>query len=100
MKRTVGISISIDLCGLNCELVCVDCCIFNYCVGLLWYNIVCLSPEWRSVARVGIFKLLKSPVIDYKKSISPGYIGGSVRHNPILTRFLAPRDCSKIPALG
>ncbi len=27
--------ISADLCGLNCELLCVDSCIFNYFVGLL-----------------------------------------------------------------
>ncbi len=35
ITRTVRSSVYIDLCGLNCKLVCVDCCIFNYFVGLL-----------------------------------------------------------------
>ncbi len=46
-----------------------------------------------------IFKLLRRPRIDSKKPIPPAYVvGGPVRH-PIPTRFLAPIDCIKIPAL-
>jgi hypothetical protein len=50
----------------------------------------------------GIFKLLGSPVIDSKESIPPAYVAWRINQqydNPILTRFLAPIDCSKIPAL-
>ncbi len=41
----------------------------------------------------GTFWLLRSPGIDSKESIPPPY------DNLIPARFLAPRDCSKIPAL-
>jgi hypothetical protein len=45
-------------------------------------------------ARGGIFKLLRSPGIDSKESVPPAYVA----LHPILTRFLAPIDRSKIPA--
>jgi hypothetical protein len=47
--------------------------------------------------RASIFKRLWSPGIDSKGSIPPAYVAG--RYNPIPTRFLAPIDCLKIPAL-
>ncbi len=67
----------------------------------------------------GIFKLLRSPGIDFKESIPPAYVAwagifkllwspgidsaslcslAGRYDNPIPTRFLAPKDCSKIPA--
>ncbi len=47
-----------------------------------------------------IFKRLWSPGIDLKESIPPAYEAhGPVYDNPISTRFLAPIDCLKIPAL-
>jgi hypothetical protein len=46
--------------------------------------------------RGGIFKLLRSSRIDSKVPILPGCVGRY--DNPILTRFLAPTDCLKIPA--
>ncbi len=40
-----------------------------------------------------IFKILRSPRIDARESITTGRCD-----NPIPTRFLAPKDCLKIPA--
>ncbi len=51
----------------------------------------CLQPHHRD----SIFKLLRSPGID---SASLCSLAGRY-DNPITTRFLAPIDCSKIPAL-
>jgi len=70
--------------------------------------------------RGGIFKLLRSPGIDPKESITPAYVALTVTEprnrfkgsdsaslcrlagrydNPIPIQFLARIDCSKIPAL-
>jgi hypothetical protein len=58
-----------------------------------------LPPEregdslWGIQNRARIWKRLRSPGIDSKESVFAGRYD-----NPILTRFLAPIDCSKIPA--
>jgi hypothetical protein len=44
-------------------------------------------------------KLLWSPGIDSKEMIPPAYALAGLYNNPILARFLAPLDCSKVPAL-
>ncbi len=45
------------------------------------------------------FRTLRSPGIDSKEWISPAYEAHARRYdNPIPNRFLAPTDCSKIPA--
>ncbi len=44
-----------------------------------------------------IFKYIRNPWIDSKESIPPAYV--ACYDNPIPTRFLAPIDCLKIPAL-
>ncbi len=71
--------------------------ILNSMGQLLQYNIAD-HTGWCSKRgyRARIFKLLKSPRIDSKKSIPPA----GRYDNPIPTRFLAPIDCLKIPALG
>ncbi len=53
--------------------------------------------------RARIFKLLRNPRIDSKKPVSPGCVlcvqpAGPVRQ-PHPTRFLAPLECLKTPAL-
>jgi hypothetical protein len=51
--------------------------------------------------RDGIFKHVKSPGIDSKEIDAAGLCSLAGRYdNPILTRFLAPIDCLKIPAQG
>ncbi len=54
-----------------------------------------------SKSRYGNFKLSRSPGIDSKESKPPAYLAwrAVLYGNPIPTRFLAPIDCSKIPAL-
>jgi hypothetical protein len=47
------------------------------------------------VCRDGIFKLLRSPGIDFNESIPPAYVVW--RAGPVPTRFLAPIDFYKIP---
>jgi hypothetical protein len=49
--------------------------------------------------RARIFKLLKGPRIDSKESIPPACSLTGRNDNPLPTRFLAPIDCLKIPAL-
>ena len=59
-----------------------------------------LSQIWKNRAR--IFKLLRSPRIDAKEPVPPGCVLCSLAgqyDNPISSRFLAPIDCLKIPAL-
>jgi hypothetical protein len=47
------------------------------------------------------FKHLWSPGIDSKEWIPPAYVASRAGYdNPIPTRFLAPVDCLKIPALA
>ncbi len=47
------------------------------------------------------FKLLRSQIIDSKQPIPPGCVAWrAVYDNPIPSRFLAPIDCLKIPALA
>jgi hypothetical protein len=43
-------------------------------------------------------KLLWSPGIDSKELIPPAYALAGLYNNPIPARFLAPLDCSKVPA--
>jgi hypothetical protein len=45
-----------------------------------------------------ILKLLWSPGIDSKELIPPAYALEGLYNNPIPARFLAPLDCSKVPA--
>jgi hypothetical protein len=51
-----------------------------------------------SYSREGIFKLL-SLGVDSKELIPPAYVDLCQYDNPIPTRFLAPIECTKIPAL-
>jgi hypothetical protein len=55
------------------------------------------------VYRAGIFKLLRSSGIYSTESIPPGYrlcSGRAGRYdNPVPSRFLGPKDWSKMPAL-
>ena len=55
---------------------------------------------WVSVGiRARIFKLLRSPRIDSKDYIPPAYVAWRAGTTTLfLTRFLAPLNCSKIPA--
>jgi hypothetical protein len=66
----------------------------RYRVGIGW--------SFRPASRDGIFKhFLRSPGIDSKESIPPSYVPSSLAgwyDNPTPSRFLAPIDCSKIPA--
>jgi hypothetical protein len=43
-------------------------------------------------------KLLWSPGIDSKELILPAYALAGLYNNPIPAQFLAPLDCSKVPA--
>jgi hypothetical protein len=43
-------------------------------------------------------KLLWSPGIDSQELIPPAYALAGLYNNPIPARFLAPLDCSKVPA--
>ncbi len=57
-------------------------------------NLACLSWD-------GIFKLLRNLGIDSKESIPPTYVAWRAGATTLFpTRFLAPIDCSKIPALA
>ncbi len=59
-----------------------------------------LSSPPRFEDRDEFFKLLRSPGIDSKESITPAYVASGDRYDkPFPTRFLAPIDCSKIPTL-
>ncbi len=50
--------------------------------------------------RAGIFKPLRSPGIDSKEIDTASLCSlAGLYDNPIPTRFLAPSDCTKIPAL-
>ncbi len=50
--------------------------------------------------RARILKCLRSTGFDSKDSILPAYVAWLPRNdNPIPTRFLAPIDCLKIPAV-
>jgi hypothetical protein len=57
-------------------------------------------PQWQGDVRARIFKLLRHPDIDSKESIPPAYAARRAGRydNPIPNWFLAPIDCSKIPA--
>ncbi len=51
-------------------------------------------------SRYGIFKLLRGQRVSSKESIPPAYVATAGQYdNPIPTQFLAPIDCSKMPAL-
>jgi hypothetical protein len=54
-----------------------------------------LCARQSSSIRGGIFKLLRTPGIDSKESISPAYVALRAAST---TLFLAPIDCYKIPA--
>jgi hypothetical protein len=58
------------------------------------------KTNWIEVKRTeAVFvKLLWSPGIDSKELIPPAYVLAGLYNNPIPTRFLAPLDCSKVPA--
>ncbi len=67
----------------------------------------CKIRVWRHASQliwesVRIFKLLRSPRIDFKEPIPPGCIAISLAgryDDPIPTQFLAPIDCLKVPTL-
>jgi hypothetical protein len=69
---------------------------------------VAIADFWRTSHHVGknqprarILTLLRCPGIDSKESIPPAYVaGGPVRKPYSCSGFLAPIDCSKIPALA
>jgi hypothetical protein len=56
--------------------------------------------NWIEVKRTeAIFlKLLVSPGLDSKELIPPAYALAGLNNNPIPAQFLAPLDCSKVPA--
>jgi hypothetical protein len=58
--------------------------------------------NWIEVKRTeAVFlKLLWSPGIDSKELILPAHALAGLYSNPIPARFLAPLDCSKVPAPG
>jgi hypothetical protein len=58
------------------------------------------KTNWIEVKRTeAVFlKLLWSPGIDSKELIPPAYALAGLYINPIPARFLAPLDCSKVPA--
>jgi hypothetical protein len=58
------------------------------------------KTNWIEVKRTeAVFlKLLWSPGIDSKELIPPAYALAGLYNNPIPARFLAPLDCSKVPA--
>ncbi len=68
-----------------------------YVVLALWlqYFLHC----WNNIARSRTFKLLRRLGIDLRNGFrQPMYSLACRYDNPIPTRFLAPLDCSKIPA--
>jgi hypothetical protein len=67
-------------------------CNFWFTMGPTGLAMLCFGGEH--------FKLIRSPRIDCKESILPAYVArqAGTTYNPIPTRFLAPIDCSKIPA--
>jgi hypothetical protein len=58
------------------------------------------KTNWIEVKRTeAVFlKLLWSPGINSKELIPPAYVLAGLYNNPIPARFLAPLDCSKVPA--
>jgi hypothetical protein len=58
-----------------------------------------LGGGGRGARGAGIFKLLRSPTIVSKESIPPAYVAWRPGTTTLFL-FLAPIDCSKIPALG
>jgi hypothetical protein len=84
--------------------------VMDLCIRLQLHFWVSKPPMWTSTAMHGsifwsgswarIFKLLRSPEIDSKESISPAYVALAGRYgNPLPTRFLSPKDYLKMPAL-
>jgi hypothetical protein len=69
-------------------------------LGLLLGKIEVKKMNWMEVKRTeAVFlKLLWSPGIDSKELIPPACALAGLYNNPISARFLAPLDCSKVPA--
>jgi hypothetical protein len=102
---TVGIVI---VCKIICTSYLWTCDLFRpVCNALMRVTSITresgrgLGPvKWhRAINRDRIFKLLWSLGIDFQGNDSTRLVAGRY-YNPIPTRFLAPIDCSKIPALG
>jgi hypothetical protein len=91
--RRLSYSVSLSFTHMTCYFLKL------YSKRNMMYGTLCRS--WVEPAyvdsRARNFKLLRSPGIDSKRSILPAYVAWRAGDNPILTRFLTPVDCLKIP---